>query len=350
MTDDNEGPSADSARWVGSGDRAIVESAQAAGTMLSRFGDDGNMAAVLVASGFFPTISSASQAIVKIQAGKELGFGPVASMMGIHIIETGQGERRKVNVQLSANMVANLVRRGGYDFRIVAHDADECRLTFYRRGDLLGESAFSMADAQRAGLVRDGSPWKSHPRNMLFAAAMRNGAKWFAPEVILGAPMFLHSEETTDFDPSTGEIIEQGEIEAEPARVVREPPEGYHPNWAAFWLQTREIGLTKARVHALFDVAEEDGALRAWVGAQAEERGTTPAEIVTEMLDSIPARITERQNAPYQKKAAFDPPDDIADPPAFVKAGDVVIPWARQPDGTYEQAAMIPDPGKASHP
>jgi len=37
-------------------------------------------------SGMFPDIKSAAQAAVKIQAGKEFGIQPFASMTGIHII------------------------------------------------------------------------------------------------------------------------------------------------------------------------------------------------------------------------------------------------------------------------
>ncbi len=38
-------------------------------------------------SGMFPDIKSAAQAIVKIQAGAELGIAPFAAMSGIHIIK-----------------------------------------------------------------------------------------------------------------------------------------------------------------------------------------------------------------------------------------------------------------------
>src|SRR3990167_5066303 len=84
---------------------------------------DMDMARALVASGFFPTIKSASQALVKIQAGRELSFGPVASMMGIHVIQT----RERTSIQLSANMLANLVRRSGtYDLDVLEHDEEHC--------------------------------------------------------------------------------------------------------------------------------------------------------------------------------------------------------------------------------
>ena len=36
-------------------------------------------------SGFFSDVKSASQAIVKMLAGAELGFGPIASMSGVYV-------------------------------------------------------------------------------------------------------------------------------------------------------------------------------------------------------------------------------------------------------------------------
>ena len=42
---------------------------------------------VLAKSGFFSDAKQASQAVVKVLAGRELGFGPVASMVGVNIIQ-----------------------------------------------------------------------------------------------------------------------------------------------------------------------------------------------------------------------------------------------------------------------
>lgn len=42
---------------------------------------------VLAESGYFPDARAAAQAAVKVLAGREQGFGPIASMTGIHLVQ-----------------------------------------------------------------------------------------------------------------------------------------------------------------------------------------------------------------------------------------------------------------------
>ena len=46
-----------------------------------------SMGKAFAESGMFPDIKSAAQAVVKIQAGAEIGIPPFAAMSGIHIIQ-----------------------------------------------------------------------------------------------------------------------------------------------------------------------------------------------------------------------------------------------------------------------
>jgi hypothetical protein len=62
-------------------------------------------------SGMFTDVKSAAQAIVKIQAGQEIGIPPFASMTGIHII---QGKPT-----IGAGLIASRVKGSGkYDYRV----------------------------------------------------------------------------------------------------------------------------------------------------------------------------------------------------------------------------------------
>ena len=73
---------------------------------------------VMVKSGFFSDTRDAAQAIVKILAGQELGFGPIASMQGVYIV--------KGKTSLSANLVGAAIKRSGrYDYRIIKLDGNE---------------------------------------------------------------------------------------------------------------------------------------------------------------------------------------------------------------------------------
>ncbi len=45
---------------------------------------------------------------------------------------------------------------------------------------------FSIDDAKRAGIYREGTGWTKYPRNMLFARALSNLARMLFPDVIQG--------------------------------------------------------------------------------------------------------------------------------------------------------------------
>lgn len=130
------------------------------------------------ASGFFQDARQAAQAMVKIAAGQELGLAPIQSMTGIHVI--------KNRVTLSANLMAALLKKAGYRWKMVQFDDMVCSLVMIDpHGTEVGPSSFSMADAKKAGIA-NGENWQKYPRNMLFARAISNAARWYAPEVITG--------------------------------------------------------------------------------------------------------------------------------------------------------------------
>lgn len=145
---------------------------------------------VLARSGFFSDSREAAQCVTKILAGKEMGIGPIAAMTGIYIV--------KGRVTLSANLMAAQIKRSGkYTYAVAEMTNERCELVYYEiRGDVsheIGRSIFAKADAQLAGLWGSSDPWKKTPRNMLFARAMSNGAKWYCPDVFSG-PIYTPDE------------------------------------------------------------------------------------------------------------------------------------------------------------
>lgn len=135
------------------------------------------IAAVFAESGFFSDTKTAAQAVVKIMAGREYGFGAFSSMTGIHII---QGKPT-----LSAHLMAAAIKRSGrYNYRVTRLDDKGCTIEFYDNGKLVGPpSTFTEEDAKKAKLLGKEGPWMAYPRNMYFARAMSNGAKFYCPEV-----------------------------------------------------------------------------------------------------------------------------------------------------------------------
>lgn len=155
---------------------------------------------LLAQSGFFADSRGAAQAVVKVLAGREIGFGPIASMTGIHVISG--------RVSISANLMAAAIKRSGrYDYRVREMTAQRCEIEFRERNgdkwEIIGSSEFTAQDARAAGTKN----MDKYARNMLFARAMSNGARWYCPD-IFGGPVYTPEEMGATVDGETGEVID----------------------------------------------------------------------------------------------------------------------------------------------
>ncbi len=151
-------------------------------------------------SGLFQDIRSAAQAIVKVLKGRELGIPPLEAMTTINII--------RGKVALSAQAMAALIKRSQrYRFLVRRHDEGACHIEFFERAngawEPMGISQFTIEDARRAD-VAGGENWRRYPRNMLYARALSNGARWYCPDVVSGVytPDELGMEEDEDGQPT----------------------------------------------------------------------------------------------------------------------------------------------------
>lgn len=163
---------------------------------------------VFMASGMFTDIKTQAQAVVKILAGRELGLAPIEAMSNLFIVNG--------KVALQAKAIGALIKKNGkYDYSVEKLDDTECILSFYQLTDgkrtELGKSTFTIKDAARAGIVNK-DVWKNYPRNLLFARALTNGARWYASDAFCGYTV----EEVEDIGPSKTEVttvsIEDGEV------------------------------------------------------------------------------------------------------------------------------------------
>jgi hypothetical protein len=229
---------------------------------------------VLAESKRFQDDTSPEQAVVKVLAGRELGFGPIASMTGIYVI--------KGKVSISANMMAQAVKRSAkYDYQIAEMTPERCEIAFYEGSRELGRSIFDAADAQKAGTGN----MDKYPRNMLFARAMSNGVKWYCPDVFQ-AGVYTPEELGVSVD-GDGEII----------NVTPKPTNGNgdKPHWidrvaksgkpirAAFWAWAKDtLALSDEQVYQALGVEhvhdyagtmdEAKAKIEAWVGEQLKQQ------------------------------------------------------------------------------
>jgi hypothetical protein len=226
---------------------------------------------VLAQSGYFSDARQKAQAVVKILAGREYGFGPIASMTGIHLVNG--------KITLGADMLAKAVKRHPhYDYQVIKLEADECILEFFRDGKRLGTSSLTMQQARDAKMNqswdkqksawKEKIPWKNFPRNMLFARCISNGVKWFCPDAV-GAVTYTPDEMGAETD-ERGEMIDVTPTPA-PQSAASTPPTqngngGATTHWidgqtasgktvkAAFWAWTGDLALTNDDVHEALEV------------------------------------------------------------------------------------------------
>lgn len=173
-------------------------------------------------SGYFQDAKEAVQAVVKIQAGLELGFGPVYSMTKIYIV--------KGKVAVSAEAMGAMVKRSGrYDYRVVKLSDTECELQFTDGGKPVYNSRFTMDDAKRAELLKADSGWLKYPRAMLMSKALSQGARIVCPHIISGA----YTPEDFGMSVNSEGVVESTvtEVKAETPPIAKlEPESDYTPS------------------------------------------------------------------------------------------------------------------------
>lgn len=160
----------------------------------------------LAASGYFQDAKDEAKAVVKVLYGQELGISAVQSMMGIHVING--------KPSLSANMIASLIKGSRkYDYRIKRLDNEACSLGLFenRGGEWaeIGDSDFTLEDADRAKLLTGANKhnWTNYPRNMLFARAISNGARFYCADIFGGAAVFTPDELGAVVSGDTGDVV-----------------------------------------------------------------------------------------------------------------------------------------------
>lgn len=113
-----------------------------------------------------------------------------ARAVNVHPLDALNGGMYYVQgkVEMSSMMMNQLIRQAGHSIEKDEESNDTICMLHGKRvdnGDAWSES-FSIEDAKRAGIYRQGTGWVKYPRNMLFARALSNLARMLFPDVIKG--------------------------------------------------------------------------------------------------------------------------------------------------------------------
>jgi len=119
-------------------------------------------------------------ALAAILYGRELGFPPMTALKYVQVI---QGQPT-----VAPRAMAALIRRAGHVLKLEKISPQKARITGARRDT--GETQtveWTIDQARRAGLVREGSGWQKYPEDMLFARAMGTLGRRLFEDVVLGS-------------------------------------------------------------------------------------------------------------------------------------------------------------------
>lgn len=131
-------------------------------------------------SNFYKSLGGQPGIMMTLLAARELGVPPMLALNGG--IANIQGK-----LEISARLMNALMRRAGIKISIKESNDELCTLVG-TRGDT-GDTAtvtYSVAEAQKAGLVKVGGGWMKNPKDMCFARAISRLARQIAPDIIGG--------------------------------------------------------------------------------------------------------------------------------------------------------------------
>jgi hypothetical protein len=116
-----------------------------------------------------------------IQKAKATNINPLDALNGGMYYVQGK-------VEMSAFMMNQLIRQAGHSISKDKQSDDTVCILHGKRTDTADTwtEIFSINDAKRAGIYREGTGWTKYPRNMLFARALSNLARMLFPDVIRG--------------------------------------------------------------------------------------------------------------------------------------------------------------------
>lgn len=139
------------------------------------------MAEQAVSSKMYRGIGEKAGVMMIMLSARELGIPPMQALNGGINIINGKAE-------ISARMMSALIRKAGHEIKI-KQSTDEICILVGKRADTgeIEESSFSVAEAQKAGLIKPNGGWVKCPKDMCFARALsRLGRQLFSDVIGIG--------------------------------------------------------------------------------------------------------------------------------------------------------------------
>ena len=117
--------------------------------------------------------------MMTILAARELGIPPMLAINGG--INNIQGK-----LEISARLMNAMMRKNGISIQILESTDDKCIIKGTRDNGDNATVSYTIADAQKAGLIKEKGGWLKNPKDMCFARAISRLARQIAPDIIGG--------------------------------------------------------------------------------------------------------------------------------------------------------------------
>lgn len=251
-----------------------------------------DLAKAFLESGYFADLTTVYEAFVKIQAGRELGIPPFASMTAFHI---SNGKPTA-----SANLLAALMKRegSGYDFDTLRSDTTAAEIEVFRldgrnRRRSLGKFKYTIEDAKRAKLTEgpNRGNWAKIPQNMLFARCISNAFRQHCPHLLYGGVMYT-PEEMGEVVNGEGQVVVRGKPTGQTAAVVIEAEVVNNPA-VREWQDEGYTAAQEERYRAMMDLAGKAGvreeAIREYT--KVVDLHTLTPQVWEKVMDKIGAKF-----------------------------------------------------------
>lgn len=167
------------------------------------------MSETAVSSKMYKGIGEKAGVMMIMLAARELGIPPMQSLNGGLNIINGK-------VEISARMMNALIRKAGH--KLITKECTETQCIIEGiRGDTgeRQESSFSVAEAQKAGLVKPGGGWTKFPKDMCYARALSRLARQLFSDVIGIGYVEGEISGVVETAPQIQDVTEETEIENE---------------------------------------------------------------------------------------------------------------------------------------
>lgn len=164
-------------------------------------------------SKFFEKLNGKAGIISMALYAREMGLPPMQCLFGGMNNIMGK-------VEISPRLMNSMIRRNGHKLRIIESTDLVCSISGIRSDTQETYTCtYTIKEAERAGLIKEGGGWKKNPSDMLFARCISRLARRLFPDVI--GPAYVEGEVPNEAAEES-ETIEEAVVEEVKEELISE--------------------------------------------------------------------------------------------------------------------------------